>query len=154
MAHSHKPAPRANTSPRPPVSPEVSAADAADLSSRTSEGPAPTWATEAQSSAAFPPAHPPSEPPGSPPSPRSFHPLRWDDPIDARTWLDRVRTQVADLAALGREGSRLHKYHVLSRAERSRQVHAATTLLTTLLDAAEAGLPTPSTEAEEGEQGE
>ena len=89
------------------------------------------------------------------PAPRSFRPLRWADPVDARTWLDRVRSQVADLAALGREGSRLHKHHVLSRAERGRQVHAATTFLQALLGAAEAGLPPPSTEAaEEGDQGE
>jgi hypothetical protein len=106
-------------------------------------------------SAPSPAAHPLSEPPGSSPSPRSFRPLRWGDPADARTWLDQVRTQVADLAALGREGSRLHKHHILSRAERSRQVYAATTLLNALLDAAEAGLPSPSADrAEEGDQGE
>jgi hypothetical protein len=156
MERSHKPAPRAKTSTRAPsdaqLDAEVAAADAAEHPPRTSEGPAPGWASEAAPSDPSPAAHPPSEPPGSPPSLRSFRPLRWDDPADARAWLDQVRTQVADLAALGREGSRLSKHHVLSRAERGRQVHTAARLLRALLDAAEAGLPTPL--AEEGEPSE
>ena len=118
------------------VSPEAHAGQGSDLSSA--------------------PAAPASDrPPASSPSPRSFRPLRWDDLDDARAWLDQVRTRVDDLAALGREGARRRKNHVLSRAERAHQVHAAITSLGALLDAARAGLPTPPTEdAEEGGQGE
>jgi hypothetical protein len=164
MARSHTPASRASTTPTrtsldAPLDPEVAAGNSAESlanpAAQTSEGPASAWASEAPPSDRSPGSPAPLGPPGSSPSPRSFRPLRWDDPVDARTWLDRVRSQVADLAALGREGSRLHKHHVLSRAERGRQVHAATTFLQALLGAAEAGLPTPSTEAaEEGDQGE
>jgi hypothetical protein len=156
MVRSHTPAPRASASTRAPLDeqlpPEVSAAEAAEPPPRTGEGPASAWASEAAPSDPSPAAHPPSEPPGSPPSPRSFRPLRWDDPSDARGWFDQVRTQVADLAALGREGSRRRKQHVLSRAERARQVRTAEALLHALLDAAEAGLSSPA--AEEGERGE
>jgi hypothetical protein len=156
MKRSHTPAPRATRSTRAPLDaqldPEVATAQTAEQPPRTSEGPAPSWAPEAPPSAASPTAHDPQEPPGSPPSPRSLRPLRWADPLDARAWLDEVRTQVADLAALGREGSRRIKHRVLSRAERGRQVRTAMRLLDALLDAADAGLTSPP--AEEGDQGE
>jgi hypothetical protein len=59
---------------------------------------------------------------------------------------------MADLAALAREGARRSKHRVLSRSERGRQTRAAEHSLGLLLNAADAGLPTPP--ADKGEQGE
>jgi len=78
------------------------------------------------------------EPPGSPFFPSAFD---WSDAAHARTWLDAVRQAGDDLAALAREGSRLHKHRVLSRAELRRQTNAAERSLHALLAQAEAGLP-------------
>jgi hypothetical protein len=156
MVRSHTPAPRASTTTRAaldaPLDPEAAAEQSADPPARTSEGPAPEWASEAPPSDPSSASHTPLEPPGSSPSPCSFRPLRWDDPEDARAWLASARTHIADLAALAREGARPSKHRVLSRSERGRQAHAAERALRTLFDAADAGLPLPP--PPRGDQGE
>jgi hypothetical protein len=128
---------------RAPNGAQLIAEDAAASSPRTSEGPVPEWAPEAEPSDAFPTAHLPQELLGSPPSRRSFRSLRWADPADAGAWLDQVRAVFADLAATAREGSRRLKRRVLSRAELRRQRHDAERSLVALLDAAQAGLVRP-----------
>jgi hypothetical protein len=133
--------------------PQIAAADAAPLHPRTSEGPVLEWAPEATPSGFSPAAPLPQEPAGSPPSRRSFRPLRWADPADARAWLGEVRAVFEDLAASAREGSRRRKHRTLSRAELRRHARDAERTLAALLHAAEAGLPlgastTPSGESE------
>jgi hypothetical protein len=140
MQHSHTPAPRANRTVRAPTGPQQNAEDAAASSPRTSEGPAPDWAPEAEPSDASPTAHIPQEPQGSPPSPRSFRPVHWDDPADVRAWLNIARVIFDELAALTREGSRRLKRRVMSRAELRRQSRDVERSLLALFDAADAGL--------------
>jgi hypothetical protein len=141
MVRSHTLSSRATRSRRAPIGAQPIAEDAAASSPRTSEGPVPPWAPEASpsdSSPIAPTAHISQEPEGSPPSRRSFRPLRWADPADARAWLDR-------------EGSHRRKRRVLSRAEIRSQRRAAERSLLALLAAADAGLTRPSPEA--GERG-
>jgi hypothetical protein len=154
MVRSHTLSSRATRSRRAPIGAQPIAEDAAASSPRTSEGPVPPWAPEASpsdSSPIAPTAHISQEPEGSPPSRRSFRPLRWADPADARAWLDQVRASFADLAAVAREGSHRRKRRVLSRAEIRSQRRAAERSLLALLAAADAGLTRPSPEA--GERG-
>jgi hypothetical protein len=140
MKHSHKPSLTASRSVRAPTDAQQNAEDAAASSPRTSEGPAPACAPEAEPSDTPPTAHTSQEPPGSPPSPRSVPPLRWADPAHARAWLSQVSLVVDDLAAAARDGSRRAKHRVLSRAERRRQARTAELKLAALLEAAAAGL--------------
>ena len=155
MVRSHTPATRVNTTPRAPLdadlAPEVTAEQPAASPARTSEGPAPAWASEAPPSERSPASHVPSEPPGSSPSPCSSRPVRWNDPEDVRSWLSSARTHVADLAAIAREGARRGKHRVLSRSERRRQARAAVHALRALFDAADAGLLFPPSEGDRGE---
>jgi hypothetical protein len=146
MERSHMPSSRARGSMRAPLGAQpdtqMPADDAAALP-RTSEGPVPPWAPEALPSGPSPTAHIPQEPQGSPPSPRSFRPVRWSDPADARAWLGAARASVADLAALAREGSRRGRHRVLSRAELRRQARDLERALLALFDRADAGLAGP-----------
>jgi hypothetical protein len=84
MRHSHRLASRATRSVRAPTGAQQNAEDTAVSSPRTSEGPVPEWAPEAQPSDISPTAHNPQELLGSPPSRRSFLPLRWTDPAETR----------------------------------------------------------------------
>lgn len=143
MRHSHRSSLTTIPSARAPLGAQPDPEGAAATSPRTSEGPVPPWAPEAQPSDIAPTAHLSQEPQGSPPSRRSFRPLRWADPADARAWLNQVRASFGDLAAAAREGSRRFKHRVLSRAELRRQRRAAERSLGALLDAAQAGLAGP-----------
>jgi hypothetical protein len=147
MKHSHRPSVTATESMRTPagaqLDPQEAAAEAAATASRTSEGPVHEGAPEAEPSATRPTARHPWELQGSPPSLRSFRslrPLRWDDPIETRAWLQEVRLFFEDLAAVGREGSRRIKDRTLSRAELERQESEAEHKLRALFEAADAGL--------------
>ena len=129
MKHSHTPPSGATRSTRAPLDaqldPQVAAVEAAEQPPRTLQG--------------------------SPPLPRSIRPLRWDDPVDTRAWLDQVRLAFEDLAALSREGARRLKDRTLSRAEIERQASEAEHKLRALLVAADDGLaPLP---AEKGGRG-
>jgi hypothetical protein len=135
MKRSHTPPPGATRSTRAPsdaqLDPQVAAAEAAEQPPRTSEGPVPAWAPEAE--------------------PSGLSPLRWDDPLDTRAWLHQVRLAFEDLAALSREGARRLKDRTLSRAEIEREVSEAEHKLRALLVAADDGLaPLP---AEKGGRG-
>jgi hypothetical protein len=141
MSHSHRPSLAATTSMRAPFGAQPDAQDAPASRPRTSEGPVPEWAPEAQPSDSSPTAHISQELQGFPPSRCSVRPLRWADPADVRAWLDQGLASVADLAAVAREGSRRLKRRVLSRAELRRQARAAERSLRVLFAAAAAGLP-------------
>jgi hypothetical protein len=140
MKPSHRPSVAARRSVRAPTGAQQKAEEAAASSPRTSEGPVPEWAPEAEPSGSSPTAHPPQEPQGSSPSRRSSRPVRWADPADIRAWLDAAQLLFEELAALTREGSRRLKHRVMSRAELRRQRREAERALAALLEAAEAGL--------------
>jgi hypothetical protein len=143
MQHSHRSSVTTTPSMRALLGAQPDAEDAAASSPRTSEGPVPSWAPEAEpsdSSPIAPTAHIPQEPPGSPPSRRSFRPLRWADPADARAWLRAIRAASMDLAALAHEGALRGHHRMLTRAEIRRQRRDAERSLLALLEAAEAGL--------------
>ena len=87
MKPSHRLALRASRSVRAPTGVQQNEEAAAATSGRTSEGPVPEWAPEAQPSAAFPTAHTPQEPEGSPPSRRSIQPVHSSEPAQVNNRL-------------------------------------------------------------------
>jgi hypothetical protein len=72
MKHLHGPSVPARKSMRTPLGAQPIAEDAAASSPRTSEGPVPSWASEAEPSDPSPTAHISQEPLGSPPSRRGW----------------------------------------------------------------------------------
>ena len=98
-------------------------------------------ADRAKTSARAPLGEPANDPMDSVPLPRSRGPVRWNDPADARRWLARTREAVSDVVALAREGTRRLKHHVMSRAERRRQLREVEDLILGLFEDADAGIP-------------
>lgn len=70
-----------------------------------------------------------------------FHPLRWNDPEEARAWLADLHEQILDAIAAGEDAVRPLRCRVLSRAEAGRKLVAAKEAITSLLASAEAGIP-------------
>lgn len=67
--------------------------------------------------------------------------LAWEDPTQARAWFTTLRDQVLDALAAGEDATRPLRERVLSRAEARRKILAADKNITSLLAAAERGLP-------------
>lgn len=67
--------------------------------------------------------------------------LAWDDPPQARAWFNALRDRVLDALTAGEDVTRPKHERVLSRAEARRKIIAADESITSLLDAAEQGLP-------------
>lgn len=76
----------------------------------------------------------------------NFPALCWDNPAEARCWLDAVRQQTDDAIAAGEDATRRPRRRVLSRREARRKLEAARVALATLLDAARRGLVDVATE--------
>ena len=66
--------------------------------------------------------------------------VRFEDPADARAWLDAVRTDVEELRDLAHEATDRPSARILSRHELRRRVMQSSVTLTRLLDAAAHGL--------------